>query len=123
MNSYLSEVDASISTLLSESIEAVLGNLLGDRGKQAVYLSLERQGLERHRIPEHLSSFEVFLEDNFGRAGGVIERQIAKRFYRVLGLDMVEVPYLGLTDYVDIAFRRASSDHASHVRKTFPIVG
>ncbi len=123
MNSFPSEVDASISTLLSESIEEVLGNLLGDRAKHAIYLCLERQGLQRHQIPEYLSRFEVFLEDNFGRAGGVIERQIAKRLYRGLGLDMVEVPHLALTDYVDMAFRRLSSDRTSNFRKPFPVAG
>jgi hypothetical protein len=102
------EVDPSISTLLSESIEEVLGNLLGERAKQAIYVCLERQGLQRQQIPEHLSRFDAFLEDNFGKAGAVIERQIAKRFYTVLGLDLVEEPHHALTDYVDMASRRLS---------------
>lgn len=65
LNANSFEVDPSISTLLSESIE-VLGSLLGDRAKQAIYVCLEKQGLQRQHIPEYLSRFEVFLEDNFG---------------------------------------------------------
>jgi hypothetical protein len=123
VNSIPSEVDTSISAILADSIEEVLGSLLGDRAKQAIFSCLAREGLQRHQIPEDLSRFEVFLEDNFGRAGGVIERQIAKRFYRGLGLDMVEVPHLALTDYVDIAFRRLSSDRTSNFKKPFPVAG
>lgn len=99
----------SSSDLLSGSIQEVLGDLLGDRAKQAIYACLERQGLPQDQIPEHLPRFDTFLEYTFGRAGRVIETQIAKRLYNQLGLDLVAVPRYGLTDYVGMASRRPSS--------------
>ena len=102
------EVDGRFSTLLLESIEEALVNLLGQRVKQTIYGCLERQGLRKHQIPEYLPRFDAFLEDNFGRSGAVIERQIAKRLYTRLGMNLVEVPHYALTDYVDMAFRRLS---------------
>jgi hypothetical protein len=107
-SSNLREVDVYFSNLLSDSIEEALGNLLGERVKQAIYACLERQGLTQHQIAEHLPRFDAFLEDNFGRGGKVIERQIAKRLYTQLGLELVEVPRYALSDYVDMACRRLS---------------
>jgi hypothetical protein len=96
----------SSSDLLSDSIERVLGDLLGERAKQTIYACLERQGLPQHQIPKHLPRFDTFLEDTFGRAGRVIETQIAKRLYTQLDLELIAVPHYGLTDYVDMASRR-----------------
>jgi hypothetical protein len=105
-SSGLCEVDGLFSTVLSESIEEVLVNLLGEHVKQTIYECLERQGLRIPQLPEYLPRFDAFLEDNFGRAGAVIERQIARRLYTRLGLNLVVVPHYALTDYVDMAFRR-----------------
>ncbi|MGP8069566.1 MAG: hypothetical protein ACLP5V_06715 [Candidatus Bathyarchaeia archaeon] len=82
MNSsaHLDEVDERFSSLLLESIDEVLGNLLGERAKQIIYVRLERQGLLKHKIPEDLTGFDAFLEDTFGRGGAAIEREVAKRF-------------------------------------------
>jgi len=98
----------SSSDLLSDSIEEVLGDLLGERAKQAIYACLERQGLPQHQIPDHLPRFDAFLEDTFGRAGRVIETQIAERLHTQIGLELIAVPHYGLTDYVDMASRRLS---------------
>ncbi|MGA2626727.1 MAG: hypothetical protein ABSF63_06665 [Candidatus Bathyarchaeia archaeon] len=99
------------SDLLSDSIEEVLGDLLGERAKQAVYACLERQGLPQHQIPEHLPRFDAFLEDKFGRGGRVIEAWIAERLYTQLGLELIAMPDYGLTDYVDMASRRHRESH------------
>jgi hypothetical protein len=107
-HSELCGVDGRFSTLLPESIEEVLVNLLGEQVKQTIYECLERQGLRKPQIPEDLPRFDAFLEDNFGRGGAVIERQIARRLYTRLGLNLVKVLHYALTDYVDIAFRRLS---------------
>jgi hypothetical protein len=98
----------SSSHLLSDSIEEVLGDLLGERAKQAIYACLDRQGLSQHQIAEHLSRFDAFLEDKFGKAGKAIEVRIAERLYTQLGLELVVVPHYGLTDYVDMVSRRMS---------------
>jgi hypothetical protein len=112
MNSSLElcEADVCFSSLLLDSIDEVLVNLLGEHVKQTIYGCLERQGLRKHQILENLPRFDAFLEDNFGRAGAVIERQIAKRLYAQLGLDLFEVPHYALTDYVNVASQRLSRD-------------
>ena len=98
----------SSSDLLSDSIEKVLGDFVGERAKQAIYACLERQGLPQYQIPEHLPRFDTFLGDTFGRASRVIETQIAKRLYTQLGLELIAVPHYGLTDYVEMVSRRLS---------------
>jgi hypothetical protein len=98
----------SSSDLLLDSIEEVLGNLLGKRAKQAMYACLDRQGLAQHQIPEHLPRFDAFLEEKFGRASKIIELQIAERLYTQLGLELIAVPRYGLTDYVDMVSRQLS---------------
>jgi hypothetical protein len=104
-SSDLYEADVCFSSLLLDSIDEVLGNLLGERAKQIIYGCLERQGLRKHQIPENLPGFNAFLEDNFGRGGAAIERQIAKRLYAQLGMQLVEATHYALTDYVDMASR------------------
>jgi hypothetical protein len=106
LNSTPSEVGGDISAALSQSIEEGLCDLLGERSKEAVFSYIEQQGFLRHQIPEDLSRFDAFLEENFGKAGNVIARHIASRLYSRLGLDLVTVPHLALSDYVDIASRR-----------------
>ena len=98
----------SSSDLLSDSIEEVLGELLGERAKQAIYACLERQGLPQHQIPEHLPRFDAFLEDTFGRGGRAIETRIAERLHTQLGLELIAVPHYSLTDYADMVSRRLS---------------
>lgn len=96
-----------LDAVLLESIDEVLIQLLSDHVKQTIYQCLERQGLQRHQIPEYLPRFDAFLEENFGKSSRVIERQIAKRLYELLGWQLVEVPHYTLTDYVDMATRRS----------------
>jgi hypothetical protein len=109
MISSLSEVDTCISSLLLESIDEVLVNLLGEGVTQAIYARLEGQGLKKQQIREDLPRFDAFLEETCGRASEVIERQVAKRFYTLLGLVFVKVPDYALTDYIEEASRRLSA--------------
>jgi len=101
----LCESDACFSSLLLNAIDEVLGNLLGERAKQIIYGCLENQGLRKNQIPENLCGFDAFLEDNFGRGGPAIERQIAKRLYTQLGMQLDESAHYALADYVDMASR------------------
>jgi hypothetical protein len=96
------------SDILSRSVEEALRDLVGDRAKETLFNCLERQGIGRHEIFDSLSKFEDFLGQRFGKAGKVVEKQIAKRLYTDLGLELVGVPHLALSDYVQIAHRRVS---------------
>lgn len=107
-SSGLCEVDGKFSTVLLESIDEVLVNVLSERVKQTIYGCLVKQGVRKQQIPENLPAFDAFLENNFGKGGGVLGRKIAKRLYTQLGLQFVEVPQCTLTDYADMAFRRLS---------------
>jgi hypothetical protein len=81
---------------------------VGERVKEALFNCLEEQDVRRNEIPESLTKFEGFLGQQLGKAGPVIQKQIAKRLYKKLGLDLVEVPRLALSDYVEIALRRTN---------------
>lgn len=102
-SSDLWEADVCFSSLLLNSIDEVLGNLLGERAKQIIYGCLENQGLRKNQIPENLRGFDTFLEDNFGRGGPAIERQIAKRLYTQLGMQLDKSAHYALANYVDMA--------------------
>lgn len=104
-----SMVDLGFSDALSRSIEDTFRDLVGERAKNALFSQLERQGIRREEIPESLRKFETFLEHEVGRAGPVIGKQIAKRFYHELGLELFENPNLALSDYVHIAMQRTHS--------------
>jgi len=104
-SSDLYEPDVGFSSLLLNSIDEVLGNLLGERAKQIIYGCLENHGLRKNQIPANLRGFDAFLEDNFGRGGPAIERQIAKRLYTQLGMQLDESVHYALADYADMASR------------------
>jgi hypothetical protein len=95
-----------LDNLLSESIDKVLVDLLGDQATRTVYQSLEKQGVQKQQIPAQLSAFDSFLEHNFGRGSKVIATHIAKRLYSMLGWELVEVQNYALADYVGAASQR-----------------
>ncbi len=104
--SELSEADDGLSTLLSESIDETMRDLLGEHATQVIYGYLEKHGVPRYRLAENLPVFDSFLEDKFGRGAGVIGREIAKRLCTHLGIEPVESPHFALVDYVEMTSRR-----------------
>jgi hypothetical protein len=91
-------------TLLLESIDQALVDLLGRRAKEAIYDHLERKCyMARDEIPQRLGEFCDILHANFGKAGTTIERSIVRRFYSRMEKKFIDYPGYGLVDYVEKA--------------------
>jgi hypothetical protein len=90
--------------LLMESIDESLTALLGQNAKNALYANfVKRRALDREGIPERLDDFDECMQETFGQAAVVIERNILARFYHKLGLN-----FSGRTDYAFSDFVHAS---------------
>lgn len=72
--------------LLLESLDEVLGDLLGKQVRDAFYDHIERNYyIGREDVPKRLGDFLLILERTFGRSGKTIERTLAKRLCAKLG--------------------------------------
>jgi hypothetical protein len=72
--------------LLMESLDEVLGDLLGKQVRDAFYDHLERNYyIGREDIPKRLGDFLLILERTFGKSGKTIERTLARRLGAKLG--------------------------------------
>jgi len=88
-------------SLILESIDETLGDLLGKRAREAVYDHLERNCfIARSEIPRCLDDFFSVLETTFGKGSKTIGKVIAKRIYAKLGWEFTEVPNLEFKDYL-----------------------
>jgi hypothetical protein len=71
---------------------------------EAVLEHLEKYySIPRREIPSHIIELSAAAEEIFGKTFRTIERAIAKRFYRKLGLEFSERTDFQLRDYVNIA--------------------
>ncbi|MGP8068700.1 MAG: hypothetical protein ACLP5V_02285, partial [Candidatus Bathyarchaeia archaeon] len=96
-------------TLLLESIDQALVDLLGRRAREAIYDHLERKCyMARDEIPQRLGEFCDILHGNFGKAGTTIERTIVRRFYSRMEKKFIDYPGYGLVDYVEKARSQSS---------------
>jgi hypothetical protein len=70
----------NINRLILESLDNVLGEVLGKPRRQAFYDLLERNYyISRDDIPGQLGNFLLILERNLGKDGKAIRRDIAQR--------------------------------------------
>lgn len=87
--------------LLVESIDESFATLLGQGAKDALYKYLmKKRALDVKEIPERLDDFDGCLQEAFGRAAEVIERNILLRFYHKLGLEFSGKTGYAFSDYV-----------------------
>lgn len=62
-------MSALFSDFLLQSVDEVVGDLLGARVREALCDCLMVQcGLSMERIPDHLEEFQRFLDENLGKA-------------------------------------------------------
>jgi len=87
--------------LLVESIDESFTALLGQNVKDAIYAHLAKRTLDREEIPERLDEFDECLQETFGRAAPLIERNILTRYYRKLGLNFSGTRGYAFPDFVD----------------------
>jgi len=71
-----------------------------------IYFQIEKRGsITREEIPERLQDFVRTLREMFGSSGFVIERLIARQFYKKLELTFDNTRDYGLIRYVEEARR------------------
>jgi hypothetical protein len=93
-------VRGHITNLLLDSIDEVLGGLLGTRVREAVYDHLERNYLlGRTEIPERLNDFFSVLEKTFGGGAKTIGKAVARKLYVKLDWKFIELPDYEFADY------------------------
>jgi hypothetical protein len=110
---------SSLETLLLESIDEALTDLLGRRAREAVYDYLERNCLlARNEIPQRLDDFARLLEDTFGKGHKTIGKVIAKKLYGKLGWTFVEIPNYELIDYLSTVKSRLGRELARIAGRT-----
>lgn len=108
---------SSLESLLLESIDEALTDLLGTRAREAVYDYVERNCLlSRNDIPRRLDVLLDVLKDNFGRGARTISRVIAKKLYAKLDWNFEDLPNFEVTDYVAHIRRRLAKELAESVR-------
>ncbi len=91
---------------LTLSVDEAIKDLLGVGVVNAFYGHLAANGVAKTEISAKLDRFCSILEGTFGLAGLTIQRGIAMRFYRKLGLEFELMNPGKLTEYVREAERR-----------------
>ena len=83
--------DKHLAPIFTESVDDALIGILGNVAGEAVLEHLEKDySIPRREIPSHIMEFSAAAEKIFGKTFQTIERAIAKRFYRKLGLEFSE---------------------------------
>lgn len=101
----------TLDDLLRDSIDEVLGDLLGRRAREAVHDYLERNcSFGREDISKHLPKFFEFLEETFGRASKTIGRAIARSLFDKLGWEFQDNPNFEFFDYLEAARARMARE-------------
>jgi hypothetical protein len=96
---------------LAESIDDVLGDLVGRRAREAIYDYLERNyKIARDFIPRNLETFFTFLEQVFGKSSRTIGNAIAARLFVRLGWKFTEVKGFEFMDYLEAARARIARE-------------
>jgi hypothetical protein len=75
-------MSGDIHSLLRDTINGVVEEVLGKEAAKAMYDQLEREFyIDRNKIPEHLEDFFMLLERIYGLKSDMIERLIAKKLW------------------------------------------
>lgn len=97
--------------LLSDCIEHVLSEVLGNKAKEAIYDYMERNyAVAREDIPTNMGNFFTLTEESFGRGSRAIARCIVKRMWQELGWTFTDMPGLEFWDYLEIVRARMARE-------------
>lgn len=108
--------NAILESAILDSIDEAIEDLLGADVRDAIYDNLERRNLlPKIELPNHLDIFCQLLDETFGRGSRTIERAIARRLYKRLGLDFTVILAFNFNDYLEVATRRVSESSKSHL--------
>jgi len=118
------EVTSMLRSPTDEALVAAIDSglmVLGGNVRQVLYAVFERDHrIKRHQIPEHLQTFHEVLEEKFGGAAKVIERQIAKSLYAKMGLTFIPKDSWTLVEYFDYVNGREEHEESGWLRVGLP---
>jgi len=101
----------TLNSLLSESIDQVLEDLLGRKAKEAVYDYLERNySLARDDIPQDTEKFFDLAEETFGKGSITIAHCLVERLWEKLGWEFEDVHGFEFSDYLEMARARVGRE-------------
>jgi hypothetical protein len=101
----------TLDSLLGDSMDQVLDELLGRKAKEAIYDYLERNYLvARDDIPKNIEKFLSLAQEVFGKGSRTIARCIMKRLWEQLGWKFVDVPGFDFSDYLEAARARIARE-------------
>lgn len=101
----------TVDSLVGESIDQALDDLLGRRAKEAIYDYLERNNsLARDDIPKNMEKFFRLTEETFGKASRTIARCIVKRLWEKLGWKFEGINGFEFSDYLEMAKARIARE-------------
>ena len=105
------EVTSMLRSPTDEALVAALDSglmVLGGNVRQVLYAVFERDHhVTREQIPEHLEKFHELLEEEFGQVARIIERQIAKRLFALVGMEFLPDRDWTLVEYFDYVKSRS----------------
>jgi len=101
----------TVDSLVGESIDQALDDLLGRRAKEAIYDYLERNySLARDDIPKNMEKFFRLTGETFGKASRTIARCIVKRLWEKLGWKFEGINGFEFSDYLEMAKARIARE-------------
>lgn len=107
----------TLDSLLADSMDQVLDELLGRKAKEAIYDYLERNYLiARDDIPRNIEKFFLLTDQVFGKGSKTIARCIMKRLWEQLGWKFVDVPGFNFSDYLETARARIAREVLERAR-------
>lgn len=102
------QMPSNLQKILLEAVEEGLSSL-GDSPKQATFFHLETSfNVRKDNIPANLTEFAKALEKIFGPGAYYLEKLIAKRLYKKLGLEFEETENWNFLEYVNNVKKRLS---------------
>ncbi len=101
----------TLDGLLDDSIDQVLGDLLGTKAKEAIYDYLERNySIAREDIPKNIEKFFTLTEKMFGKGSKTIARCIMKRLCEQLGWKFEDIQGFEFSDYLEAVRARIARE-------------
>lgn len=114
----------TIEGLLSDCIDHVLSEVLGNKARESIYDYIERNyGVPREDIPTNMSKFFALTGEAFGSGSRTIARCIVKRMWQELGWAFTDMPGLEFWDYLEIARARMARETVGITKVTLTTDG
>lgn len=107
----------TLDDLVSNSIDQVLGDVLGRKAKEAIYDYMERNySTAREDLPKKIQNFITLMEEVCGTGSRTITRCILRRVWQQLGWEFAPMPGFEFQDYLDLARARISRELVQNAR-------